>query len=59
MPLTEKLQSRLQDGKRGPAPQGLALAPVKELANQVNKDFSDITKKKACFYGGIDLLAGT
>jgi superfamily II DNA/RNA helicase len=34
--------------------QVLVLAPTRELANQVSKDFSDITKKLsvACFYGG-------
>ncbi|XP_021507131.1 nucleolar RNA helicase 2 [Meriones unguiculatus] len=74
IPLIEKLQSGLQDRKRGRAPQVLVLAPTRELANQVSKDFSDITKKLsvACFYGGtpyggqiermrsgIDILVGT
>ncbi|XP_049977909.1 nucleolar RNA helicase 2-like [Alexandromys fortis] len=74
IPLTEKFQSGLQERKRGRAPQVLVLAPTKELANQVSKDFSDITKKLsvACFYdgtpyggqiermqSGIDILVGT
>ncbi|XP_005360167.1 nucleolar RNA helicase 2 [Microtus ochrogaster] len=74
IPLIEKLQSGLQERKRGRAPQVLVLAPTRELANQVSKDFSDITKKLsvACFYGGtpyggqiermrsgIDILVGT
>ncbi|KAM6184833.1 nucleolar RNA helicase 2 [Rhynchocyon petersi] len=74
IPLIEKLQGDLQDRKRGRAPQVLVLAPTRELANQVSKDFSDITKKLsvACFYGGtpyggqfdrmrngIDILVGT
>lgn len=34
--------------------QVLVLAPTRELANQVAKDFKDITRKLsvACFYGG-------
>ncbi|XP_032279702.1 nucleolar RNA helicase 2 [Halichoerus grypus] len=74
IPLTEKLQGELQDRKRGRAPQVLVLAPTRELANQVSRDFSDITRKLAvaCFYGGtpyggqiermrngIDILVGT
>ncbi|XP_006835901.1 PREDICTED: nucleolar RNA helicase 2 [Chrysochloris asiatica] len=74
IPLIEKLQGELQDRKRGRAPQVLVLAPTRELANQVSRDFSDITKKLAvaCFYGGtpyggqldrmrngIDILVGT
>lgn len=74
IPLIEKLQGGLQERKRGRAPQVLVLAPTRELANQVSKDFSDITKKLsvACFYGGtpyggqiermrsgIDILVGT
>ncbi|XP_003783808.1 nucleolar RNA helicase 2 [Otolemur garnettii] len=74
IPLIEKLQGELQDRKRGRSPQVLVLAPTRELANQVSKDFSDITKKLAvaCFYGGtpyggqiermrngIDILVGT
>uniref|UniRef100_A0A9L0KE78 RNA helicase n=1 Tax=Equus asinus TaxID=9793 RepID=A0A9L0KE78_EQUAS len=74
IPLIEKLQRELQDRKRGRAPQVLVLAPTRELANQVSRDFSDITKKLAvaCFYGGtpyggqiermrngIDILVGT
>uniref|UniRef100_A0A8C2SDY4 RNA helicase n=1 Tax=Capra hircus TaxID=9925 RepID=A0A8C2SDY4_CAPHI len=54
--------------------QVLVLAPTRELASQVSRDFSDITKKLAvaCFYGGtpyggqiermkngIDILVGT
>ncbi|XP_022355311.1 nucleolar RNA helicase 2 isoform X1 [Enhydra lutris kenyoni] len=74
IPLVEKLQGELQDRKRGRAPQVLVLAPTRELANQVSRDFSDITRKLAvaCFYGGtpyggqiermrngIDILVGT
>ncbi|XP_008694185.1 nucleolar RNA helicase 2 [Ursus maritimus] len=74
IPLIEKLQGELQDRKRGRAPQVLVLAPTRELANQVSRDFSDITRKLAvaCFYGGtpyggqiermrngIDILVGT
>lgn len=74
IPLIEKLQGEMQDRKRGRAPQVLVLAPTRELANQVSRDFSDITKKLAvaCFYGGtpyrgqiermrngIDILVGT
>ncbi|XP_055969494.1 nucleolar RNA helicase 2 [Sorex fumeus] len=74
IPLIEKLLGELQDRKRGRAPQVLVLAPTRELANQVSRDFSDITKKLAvaCFYGGtpyggqiermrngIDILVGT
>ncbi|XP_040341160.1 nucleolar RNA helicase 2 [Herpailurus yagouaroundi] len=74
IPLIEKLQGELQDRKRGRAPRVLVLAPTRELANQVSRDFSDITRKLAvaCFYGGtpyggqiermrngIDILVGT
>lgn len=74
IPLIEKLQGELQDRKRGRPPQVLVLAPTRELASQVSRDFSDITKKLAvaCFYGGtpyggqiermrngIDILVGT
>ncbi|XP_012370886.1 nucleolar RNA helicase 2 [Octodon degus] len=74
IPLIEKLQGQLQDRKKGRAPQVLVLAPTRELANQVSRDFSDITRKLAvaCFYGGtpyggqiermrngIDILVGT
>uniref|UniRef100_A0A2K5XXX9 RNA helicase n=1 Tax=Mandrillus leucophaeus TaxID=9568 RepID=A0A2K5XXX9_MANLE len=54
IPLIEKLHGELQDRKRGRPPQVLVLAPTRELANQVSKDFSDITKRLsvACFYGG-------
>lgn len=44
IPLIEKLLGELQDRKRGRAPQVLVLAPTRELANQVSRDFSDITK---------------
>ncbi|KAK2108555.1 Nucleolar RNA helicase 2 [Saguinus oedipus] len=74
IPLIKKLLRELQERKRGRPPQVLVLAPTRELANQVSKDFSDITKKLsvACFYGGtpyggqfecmrngIDILVGT
>ncbi|KAM7074100.1 nucleolar RNA helicase 2 [Molossus nigricans] len=74
IPLIEKLLGEMHDRKRGRAPQVLVLAPTRELANQVSRDFSDITKKLAvaCFYGGtpyggqiermrngIDILVGT
>ncbi|XP_058908663.1 nucleolar RNA helicase 2 [Kogia breviceps] len=74
IPLVEKLKGELQDRKRGRAPQVLVLTPTRELASQVSRDFSDITKKLAvaCFYGGtpyggqiermrngIDILVGT
>lgn len=74
IPLVEKLLGEAHDRKRGRAPQVLVLAPTRELANQVSKDFSDITKRLAvaCFYGGtpyggqiermrngIDILVGT
>ena len=54
MPLVEKLQGELQDRKGGCAPPVLVLAPTRELASQIRRDFSDITKKLAvaCFYGG-------
>ncbi|XP_016044076.1 nucleolar RNA helicase 2 [Erinaceus europaeus] len=74
IPLIEKLLGEMHDRKRGRAPQVLVLAPTRELASQVSRDFSDITKKLAvaCFYGGtpyggqiermrngIDILVGT
>ncbi|XP_036294182.1 nucleolar RNA helicase 2 isoform X3 [Pipistrellus kuhlii] len=74
IPLIEKLLGGLHERKRGRAPQVLVLTPTRELANQVSRDFSDITKKLsvACFYGGtpyggqiermrngIDILVGT
>ncbi|KAM6416023.1 nucleolar RNA helicase 2-like [Rhynochetos jubatus] len=74
LPLTEKLQSVSQDGRRGRAPKVLVLVPTRELATQVAKDFKNITRKLsvACFYGGtpykaqldllksgIDILVGT
>uniref|UniRef100_A0A4W4EQQ2 RNA helicase n=1 Tax=Electrophorus electricus TaxID=8005 RepID=A0A4W4EQQ2_ELEEL len=74
IPLVEKLQSSSVDRNRGRAPKVLVLAPTRELAIQVTKDFKDITKKLSvvCFYGGssynpqvdairngIDVLVGT
>uniref|UniRef100_A0A7M4EFE5 RNA helicase n=1 Tax=Crocodylus porosus TaxID=8502 RepID=A0A7M4EFE5_CROPO len=74
VPLIEKLQGDIKERKRGRPPKVLVLAPTRELANQVAKDFKDITKKLtvACFYGGtpyngqilhiqngIDILVGT
>uniref|UniRef100_A0A8B9MN74 RNA helicase n=1 Tax=Accipiter nisus TaxID=211598 RepID=A0A8B9MN74_9AVES len=74
LPLTEKLQSVSQDGKRGRAPKVLVLVPTRELATQVARDFKSLTRKLsvACFYGGtpykeqldllksgIDILVGT
>ncbi|TSP25434.1 Nucleolar RNA helicase 2 [Bagarius yarrelli] len=59
---------------KGRVPKVLVLAPTRELAIQVSKDFKDITKKLSvhCFYGGssynpqvdairsgIDVLVGT
>uniref|UniRef100_A0A8C7LKY1 RNA helicase n=1 Tax=Oncorhynchus kisutch TaxID=8019 RepID=A0A8C7LKY1_ONCKI len=74
IPLIEKLQNDPDDKKRGRAPKILCLAPTRELAIQVSKDFKDMTKKLSvtCFYGGssynpqldairsgIDILVGT
>ncbi|XP_062864324.1 nucleolar RNA helicase 2 isoform X2 [Trichomycterus rosablanca] len=74
IPLIEKLQSEAADKRRGRPPKVLVLAPTRELAIQVAKDFKDITKKLSvhCFYGGssynpqvdairsgIDVLVGT
>ncbi|KAM6089878.1 nucleolar RNA helicase 2-like isoform 2-T2 [Theristicus caerulescens] len=74
LPLTEKLQSVSQDGRRGRSPKVLVLVPTRELATQVAKDFKNLTRKLsvACFYGGtpykaqldllksgIDILVGT
>ncbi|XP_063163611.1 nucleolar RNA helicase 2 [Candoia aspera] len=74
IPLIEKLDRDPQERKRGRAPKVLVLAPTRELAMQVARDFKDITKKLtvACFYGGtayngqldlirngIDILVGT
>ncbi|XP_044276398.1 nucleolar RNA helicase 2 [Varanus komodoensis] len=74
IPLIEKLQKDPQERKRGRTPKVLVLAPTRELAIQVAKDFKDVTKKLsvACFYGGtayngqmdairngIDILVGT
>ncbi|XP_009993186.1 PREDICTED: nucleolar RNA helicase 2-like [Chaetura pelagica] len=74
IPLIEKLQGDSQERKRGRSPKVLVLCPTRELANQVAKDFKDITRKLtvACFYGGtpyngqidlmrngIDILVGT
>ncbi|XP_022599271.1 nucleolar RNA helicase 2 isoform X2 [Seriola dumerili] len=73
IPLVEKLQDALTP-TRGRAPKVLVLAPTRELAIQVAKDFKDISKRLAiaCFYGGssyhpqidairngIDILIGT
>uniref|UniRef100_F7FNL3 RNA helicase n=1 Tax=Ornithorhynchus anatinus TaxID=9258 RepID=F7FNL3_ORNAN len=74
IPLTEKLQRKREEQKRGYPPKVLVLTPTRELANQVAKDFKDITRTLtvACFYGGtpyngqidlirkgIDILVGT
>uniref|UniRef100_A0A8C2SSL6 RNA helicase n=1 Tax=Coturnix japonica TaxID=93934 RepID=A0A8C2SSL6_COTJA len=74
IPLIEKLQVDSEERRRGRPPKVLVLAPTRELANQVAKDFKDITRKLtvACFYGGtpyngqidlirsgIDILVGT
>uniref|UniRef100_A0A8D2N6G0 RNA helicase n=1 Tax=Zonotrichia albicollis TaxID=44394 RepID=A0A8D2N6G0_ZONAL len=74
IPLIEKLQGDSQERRRGRPPKVLVLCPTRELANQVAKDFKDITRKLTvgCFYGGtpyngqidlmrsgIDILVGT
>ncbi|XP_036439166.1 nucleolar RNA helicase 2 isoform X2 [Colossoma macropomum] len=74
VPLVEKLQSVPDDKRRGRPPKVLVLAPTRELAIQVAKDFKDVTRKLSvvCFYGGtaynpqvdairngIDILVGT
>ncbi|KAH1167867.1 nucleolar RNA helicase 2-like [Mauremys mutica] len=74
IPLIEKFQGEMQERKRGRTPKVLVLTPTRELANQVARDFKDITKilSVACFYGGtayngqidlirsgIDILVGT
>ncbi|KAM9860979.1 nucleolar RNA helicase 2 [Aulostomus maculatus] len=74
IPLVEKLQKDPGDRVRGRAPKVLVLAPTRELAIQVAKDFKDISKRLSisCFYGGssynpqidairngIDILVGT
>uniref|UniRef100_A0A4W5R6I5 RNA helicase n=1 Tax=Hucho hucho TaxID=62062 RepID=A0A4W5R6I5_9TELE len=74
IPLIEKIQNDPDDKRRGRAPKVLCLAPTRELAIQVAKDFKDMTKKLSvtCFYGGssynpqldairsgIDVLVGT
>ncbi|KAB0366316.1 hypothetical protein FD754_010472, partial [Muntiacus muntjak] len=74
VPLVEKLQGELQDRKGDCAPSTNSCTHKGELASQVSRDFSDITKKLAlaCFYGGtpyggqteciwngINILAGT
>lgn len=74
IPLVEKLQNDNNDKIRGRPPRVLVLAPTRELAIQVAKDFKDISKRLAitCFYGGssynpqidairngIDILVGT
>uniref|UniRef100_A0A665UUI6 RNA helicase n=1 Tax=Echeneis naucrates TaxID=173247 RepID=A0A665UUI6_ECHNA len=54
IPLVEKLQNDSLELTRGRAPKVLVLAPTRELAIQVAKDFKDISKRVAiaCFYGG-------
>uniref|UniRef100_A0A8B9JI30 RNA helicase n=1 Tax=Astyanax mexicanus TaxID=7994 RepID=A0A8B9JI30_ASTMX len=74
IPLVEKLQSEPADKRRGRPPKVLVLAPTRELAIQVAKDFKDVTRNLSvfCFYGGssynpqvdairsgIDILVGT
>ncbi|XP_029903437.1 nucleolar RNA helicase 2-like [Myripristis murdjan] len=74
IPLVEKLQGDTGERSRGRAPKVLVLAPTRELAIQVAKDFKDISKRLSisCFYGGssynpqidairngIDILVGT
>ncbi|XP_067277784.1 nucleolar RNA helicase 2 isoform X2 [Pseudorasbora parva] len=74
VPLVEKLQSAVDERKRGRSPKVLVLTPTRELAIQVTRDFKDVTKKLSvtCFYGGssynpqidairsgIDILVGT
>uniref|UniRef100_A0A452IS43 Nucleolar RNA helicase 2 n=1 Tax=Gopherus agassizii TaxID=38772 RepID=A0A452IS43_9SAUR len=74
IPLIEKLQGNTLERTRGRTPKVLVLAPTRELAIQVARDFKDVTKKLtvACFYGGtpyrgqlehikngIDILVGT
>jgi superfamily II DNA/RNA helicase len=72
--LIERLQRNQETILKSCSPKVLILAPTKEFANQVAKDFKDITRKLnvACFYGGtsyqsqinqiwngIDILVGT
>ncbi|XP_036779885.2 ATP-dependent RNA helicase DDX50 isoform X2 [Manis pentadactyla] len=74
IPLIERLQRNQETIRKSRSPKVLVLAPTRELANQVAKDFKDITRKLsvACFYGGtsyqsqishirngIDILVGT
>ncbi|XP_057704800.1 nucleolar RNA helicase 2 isoform X2 [Corythoichthys intestinalis] len=74
IPLVEKLQLEGLEKARGRPPKVLVLAPTRELAIQVAKDFKDIAKRVniCCFYGGssynpqidairngIDILVGT
>uniref|UniRef100_A0AAQ5ZYW6 RNA helicase n=1 Tax=Amphiprion ocellaris TaxID=80972 RepID=A0AAQ5ZYW6_AMPOC len=74
IPLVEKLQKESAEKTRGRPPKVLVLAPTRELAIQVAKDFKDVSKRLsiACFYGGssynpqidairngIDILVGT
>ncbi|XP_054627282.1 nucleolar RNA helicase 2 [Dunckerocampus dactyliophorus] len=74
IPLVQKLQDTAGPRARGRPPKVLVLAPTRELAIQVAKDFKDISKRLAicCFYGGssytqqiaairggIDILVGT
>ncbi|XP_061621973.1 nucleolar RNA helicase 2 [Phyllopteryx taeniolatus] len=74
IPLVEKLQMDGLERARGRPPKVLVLAPTRELAIQVTKDFKDVARKVSicCFYGGssynpqieairngIDILVGT
>ncbi|XP_077376120.1 nucleolar RNA helicase 2 [Festucalex cinctus] len=74
IPLVEKLQLDGLERPRGRPPKVLVLAPTRELAIQVARDFKDIGRKVSifCFYGGssynpqieairngIDILVGT
>ncbi|XP_061522565.1 nucleolar RNA helicase 2 [Phycodurus eques] len=74
IPLVEKLQMDGLERARGRPPKVLVLAPTRELAIQVTKDFKDVARKVniCCFYGGssynpqieairngIDILVGT
>ncbi|TKC34706.1 hypothetical protein EI555_011579 [Monodon monoceros] len=54
IPLIERLQRNQETIKKSHSPKVLVLAPTRELANQVAKDFKDITRKLSvvCFYGG-------
>ncbi|XP_077420455.1 nucleolar RNA helicase 2 isoform X2 [Vanacampus margaritifer] len=74
IPLLEKLQLDGLERQRGRPPKVLVLAPTRELAIQVARDFKDIANRVSifCFYGGssyhpqieairngIDILVGT